>query len=97
MKVKGAFFNIPGHGHVNPTLAIVKELVDRGETIDYYCTEEFRANIEKTGANFIPMPFDLIKAETFANFILLNFFSNILESTLEVMPFVEQEIAPQRL
>ncbi len=46
------FFNIPAHGHTNPTLPIVAELVKRGERIIYYSTEEFRATIEYTGASF---------------------------------------------
>lgn len=48
------FFNIPGYGHVNPTLAVVQELVRRGHRVSYYLTEEFRAEIEATGATFQP-------------------------------------------
>ncbi|MGB8455342.1 MAG: hypothetical protein WCD89_23800 [Anaerocolumna sp.] len=50
----GNFFNIPAHGHINPTLPIVNELVKRGETIIYYSTEAFREKIEKTGAKYKP-------------------------------------------
>lgn len=46
------FLNIPGHGHVNPTLAVAQELVRRGERVIYYLTEEYRAAIEATGATF---------------------------------------------
>jgi MGT family glycosyltransferase len=46
------FFNIPAHGHTNPTLPVVAELVKRGERIIYYSTEEFRTAIELTGACF---------------------------------------------
>ncbi len=46
------FLNVPGHGHVNPTLAVVQELVRRGERVIYYLSEEFRAAIEATGATF---------------------------------------------
>lgn len=45
-------FNIPGHGHVNPTLPVVRELVDRGEQVVYYLTDEFEAKIGRTGAVF---------------------------------------------
>lgn len=44
----------PGHGHTNPTLALVWELVNRGEEIIYYNTEEFQGKIERTGAVFRP-------------------------------------------
>ncbi len=47
-----ALFSVPGHGHVNPTLALAQELVARGERIIYYQSEEFRAAIEATGAIF---------------------------------------------
>lgn len=43
MKPRGLFFNIPGHGHVNPTLAIVKELTDRGQS----ATDEIQQFIQK--------------------------------------------------
>jgi MGT family glycosyltransferase len=46
---KAVFFNIPAHGHVNPTLPLVQELMRRGETVIYYVTEEFRPKIEGAG------------------------------------------------
>jgi MGT family glycosyltransferase len=46
------FLNIPAHGHVNPTLPLVRELVDRGERIIYYSGEEFRGKVAATGAEF---------------------------------------------
>jgi MGT family glycosyltransferase len=47
---KAVFFNIPAHGHVNPTLPLVQELVRRGETVIYYSIEEYRKKIEAAGA-----------------------------------------------
>ncbi|MGW5981285.1 macrolide family glycosyltransferase [Bacillus mycoides] len=44
--------NFPGEGHINPTLAIVSELIRRGETIVSYCIEDYRKKIEATGAEF---------------------------------------------
>ena len=49
---RGAFFNIPLHGHVNATFPVVQELVRRGEDITYYLTESFRPQVERTGARF---------------------------------------------
>lgn len=48
----GVFFNVPAHGHINPTLPVVHELVQRGETIVYYAMAGFRDRIEATGARF---------------------------------------------
>lgn len=53
---KTIFFNIPASGHINPSLAVVTELVERGETVIYVNTEETRAQIEPTGAIFRPYP-----------------------------------------
>lgn len=43
--------NIPAEGHINPTLGIVKALVDRGDSVHYVTTEEFRERIEGLGAH----------------------------------------------
>ena len=48
------FFCIPAHGHTNPTLGVVRELVNRGHQVWYYSYEMFRNKIESTGAHFIP-------------------------------------------
>ncbi|AGK98013.1 macrolide family glycosyltransferase [Clostridium pasteurianum] len=49
---KVLFLSIPAHGHVNPTLGLVNELIKQGEEITYFCSEDFKEKIEKTGAEF---------------------------------------------
>ena len=51
---KYVFLNMPARGHVNPTLAVVQELVRRGQKVSYYLTEEFRDVVQATGAVFQP-------------------------------------------
>ncbi len=51
---KYIFLNMPASGHVNPTLAVVQELVQRGHEVSYYLTEEFRDTVQATGATFHP-------------------------------------------
>ena len=51
--MKIAWFCIPAHGHMNPTLGIVKELTDAGHQVYYFSFEMFREKIEKAGAVFI--------------------------------------------
>ncbi|MBQ7358587.1 MAG: glucosyltransferase [Lachnospiraceae bacterium] len=51
---KIVFFCIPAHGHTNPTLGVVKELVERGHEVLYYSYEPFRSKIEGVGARFVP-------------------------------------------
>ena len=41
----GLFFGLPVHGHTNPTLPLVRELVRRGERIIYFSTPEFAAEV----------------------------------------------------
>ena len=50
---KIVFFNIPAHGHINPTLGVVRELVSRGHQVWYYSYNTFREKIQSTGATFI--------------------------------------------
>ena len=50
---KIVFFCIPAHGHTNPTLGVVKELVNRGHEVWYYSYNTFKEKIENTGAKFI--------------------------------------------
>lgn len=47
------FFCIPAHGHTNPTLGVVEELVKRGHAVSYYSYSPFREHIERLGAKFI--------------------------------------------
>ena len=51
-----AFLNISAHGHINPTLPIVRELVGRGEKVTYLLPEEFRETVESVGAKFQAIP-----------------------------------------
>lgn len=50
---KIAFFCIPAHGHTNPTLEVVKELIHQGHEVRYYSYECMREKIESTGAEYI--------------------------------------------
>jgi MGT family glycosyltransferase len=51
---KIVFFCIPAHGHTNPTLGVVRELVARGHEVFYYSYEMMHEKIQETGAEFIP-------------------------------------------
>jgi MGT family glycosyltransferase len=46
------YFSLPAHGHINPTLPVIRELVRRGQPVVYYSTEQFRRAIQDTGATF---------------------------------------------
>ncbi len=50
---KIVFFCIPAHGHTNPTLGVVRELVARGHEVWYYSYKLMQEKIESTGARFV--------------------------------------------
>jgi len=45
----------PAVGHVAPLSAIARYLVDHGHTVRYLTGERFRATVEATGAEFLPL------------------------------------------
>jgi UDP:flavonoid glycosyltransferase YjiC (YdhE family) len=51
-----AYVGLPAHGHTNPTLPVMKELVQRGHEVLYYNSESFREKVSPTGVTFRPLP-----------------------------------------
>src|SRR3954464_3091811 len=47
--VKALFLGLPLHGHINPSLPLVRELVGRGDEVVYYAADRFAASIEEAG------------------------------------------------
>ncbi len=92
------FLNLPLYGHVNPTLAVAQELVQRGQQVFYYLTEEFRASVQATGATFRPYE---SKINNSAPAIGYNFSISVLGSMLEeevnyVLPQVIDRVRTDR-
>ncbi|PEF99484.1 glycosyl transferase [Bacillus wiedmannii] len=52
---KALYINIGGEGHLNPTLGLVQDLVQRGDNIVYYSSNDFEEKIKKAGAQFRPI------------------------------------------
>lgn len=50
---KIVFFCIPAHGHTNPTLGVVRELVSLGHEVLYYSYNMLKEKIENTGVKFV--------------------------------------------
>ncbi len=50
---KIAFFCIPAHGHTNPTLEVVRELIRQENEVWYYSYDVMKEKIESTGAKYI--------------------------------------------
>ena len=51
---KALFFSLPLHGHINPALPLVRELVTQRDEIIFYAADAFAAKIEQTGAHYRP-------------------------------------------
>ncbi|MTI58914.1 MAG: glycosyl transferase family 1 [Firmicutes bacterium] len=87
------FFGVPAHGHINPTLPIVEELITRGKRIIYYCTEDFKDIIENSGALFRPYKIGIMNKNN--KLISKNFISltrSILESTDDIINHHLEEV-----
>lgn len=54
--------NLPFSGHVNPTLNLAKELIEKGHKVTYLITPQWKKKVEKTGASF--HPYDCINPNT---------------------------------
>jgi hypothetical protein len=53
---KIAYVGLPAHGHTNPTLPVMKELVRRGHEMYYFNAESFREKVSPTGVHFQALP-----------------------------------------
>ncbi|MBU3114417.1 macrolide family glycosyltransferase [Clostridium lacusfryxellense] len=80
--VRILIINVPFHGHVNPTIAITKELVDRGYKVTYLISEEFREELVLTGARIILYDYDEKKAMSLKGMKLT--MSKIYETALRI-------------
>jgi MGT family glycosyltransferase len=96
---KTIFFNIPAHGHVNPSLPVITELVKRGEQVICVNTPEFRTAIESTGAQFCASPdmheFEILMENASAG----NFARNALAFVQigeKITPFVREVIEREK-
>ncbi len=47
------FINANLHGHINPTLGLVKNLTERGNKVNYFCSEPFSEQVTEVGAKWI--------------------------------------------
>ncbi|MGG2461219.1 macrolide family glycosyltransferase [Streptomyces sp. RGM 3693] len=50
------FVALLGHGHINPTLPLVEELVRRGHRVDYATSAEHADAVTRSGARWVELP-----------------------------------------
>ncbi|MCX7747689.1 MAG: glycosyl transferase [Clostridia bacterium] len=90
---KVVFFSIPAYGHINPTLGIIKELVNLGEHVIYYAFDSFKNKIEETGAEY--RRYNLDSSALDANQITSNFaflYRTLLEITEKLLPGILEDL-----
>src|SRR5262245_49902758 len=97
---KVIYLTPPAHGHVNPTLPVMRELVQRGEQVICYNTAEFRPQIEQTRATFRAYPAMDMTATEISRLLehgnLANMTGLILRTTEQLLPFVLHELAREQ-
>lgn len=86
--------NLPAHGHINPTLPVVTELVQRGHEVLYYNTEEFRPPIERTGATFRTYPEPELTSAELTRIVgnLVNVTRLLFAESKRLLPFLLREL-----
>ena len=90
----------PAHGHVNPALPVMRELVQRGERLIAYNTEEFRPQLEQTGAVFRAYPPTEMTSAEISRLLQNGNLASVTELILRVserlVPFMLEELARER-
>src|SRR5438094_4525306 len=97
---KYAMFSTPGHGHVNPTLALAQELVARSEQVIYYLTEEFRPAVEATGATFRPYSKEMFwdsqpnipRQKADMSFVFGRMMKTLIQASTRMLPLLLEEM-----
>jgi MGT family glycosyltransferase len=88
--MKAIYYNIFGLGHINPTLPLVKQLMDVGVKIIYHTSPERKTLVEQNGAEFRNYGYDSYSASDFnpgKNFVL-----QTLPAAVGLLPFLQDEI-----
>ena len=89
------FYNIPFHGHVNPTLPLIREMVTRGDEVTYFSTASFEARIQATGAMYrgYGSSYSFEQTRTVAHVIHLG--NQVAEATYALLPEVLDSVAAE--
>ncbi|WP_372452310.1 macrolide family glycosyltransferase [Saccharothrix obliqua] len=91
-----AFLNIPGHGHVNPTLPVVAELAARGHQVTYAVPAAFTAQVEHAGAVPVVYPTTLPTSDDKWPTGMGAALQLFLREAKEVLPHLERAYADHR-
>lgn len=94
------YLGVPAHGHTNPILSVVHELVQRGEEVLCYNSEEFRPQFEGTGATFRAYPPNELTGARLAEVVqggnLANATALVLRASDEMLPTLLEQLAQEQ-
>jgi MGT family glycosyltransferase len=96
--MKVIVFNVPTSGHVDPSLPLAAELVNRGHEVIYYLTQAYRVRVEETGAKYRETPgippdyFDAVSLQ----FNPVRLATQLLESTYTLLPHLTEVVAAEK-
>lgn len=91
------FVNAPAHGHVNPTLPVVEELLRRGHRVRYATGAEVLDKVRAAGADVLELPLRTPRPprfdENFEPEQAIPHFTQMLDDMQASLPLLEQQIA----
>ena len=90
---------VGGTGKTPLVATLAQELIQRGEEVIYYNTEEFRSQIERTGATFRPYPTEMSSAqisELVQNGNLARVSLMVTQNTEHLLPFLLDDLAREQ-
>lgn len=90
---KVLFINTGSEGHINPTIALCKALVERGEDVVYYMGDQYVDKFKDTGVEIRTIPTDKL-VSAFTSFGLTHLFhviNGLLKTADVIMPQILEE------
>lgn len=94
-----AFVNLAAHGHVNPTLSLVEELVRRGHRVSYATGPELIPAVEAVGAEPVPLPITAPRVPADADMTpqaMEPMMRQMLDETREAFPLLRERFERDR-
>ncbi|MCO8274997.1 glycosyl transferase [Actinoplanes sp. TRM 88003] len=91
-----AMVSIPFHGHVNPSLEVIRELVRRGHRVTYANDPSFTEAVTATGAELKPYATTLPRADTHGDLDPIDQLTMFLDDSIAMLPQLRAAYADDR-
>ncbi len=89
-------FGMPFHGHINPTLGVIKSLVEKGHRVVVYNTKEFKNKIESVGAELRSPKIELSQSDRQVSKNGIALAQLLLKYTEEFLPEFIEEVKKEK-